>query len=269
MKGSTTFAGREDLEERYAWPKFRQWLKRGGWNYKRFRYPKDITDTEIDVLQISEEDKIKLKQMLKTIDFDHDGMINRGLDTWFFDLKYKNKSKYKTLVNEDSYKAYFELSRALDIPFILVVYVHEEDKLYFHRVRDPKLEPKPRRFWDKKPAERGGQKWVYDMPESEYWLVTGFSVPWKVPKNSLVEYYIWAMKVQEAYESWLKGEKYVPKPNEYYRNIILKKLEDGMPKAWLTNPLYKLRQIKMAKERKRSKKRIENVMVSMKKKSCN
>ena len=180
--------------------------------------------------------------MLASIDFDHDGMMNRGIDTWFFDLKYKSKSHFKTWVNEDSYKAYFELSK-IGIPFIIVAYVRSEGNLYFHRVRDPELEPKPRRFWDNRSRRSGGQKWVYEMPESEYQLITGFEVPWEPPKNSLTRYYTWAMRVEEAYQAWLKGEKYSPKPKEHYRNIVLKKMEKEIPKAWITNPLKKWRML--------------------------
>jgi len=237
----STFKERESKEDRYAWTKFKQWLDKGEWKVKRFRYAKEISSLDINRLSLPEDQKIFFKGLLKSIDFDHDGIMSRGPETWFFDLKYKSKPSSKTLVNEDDYKSYYELSEACGVPFIIVAYVHFNedgtlhDKLYFHRVRDPETEPKPRRFWDKRPAEWGGQKWVYEMPETEYCLITGFDVPFERPKT-LLDYYVFCRKIDEAYKAWRDGRSFTPRPDKMYREEILREMEQGYPGTWGKEP---------------------------------
>jgi len=227
----STFKERESKEDRYAWTKFKQWLDKGKWKYKRFRYAKEISAMDISKLSMSDDQEIFLKKLLKTIDFDHDGIMTRGPETWFFDLKYKGNLRFKTWINEDDYKKYYALSEESGAPFLIIAYVHYEDKLYFHRVRGPDAEPKPKRFWDDKPAEWGGQKWVYEMPENEYIPITGFNVPFEVPKT-LIDYYILCLKIEEEYRAWRAKKPFKPRPNEEYRLEILRRLEKGYPEPW-------------------------------------
>jgi len=226
----STFSERES-KENTARKKFEKWLERGGWDYRHFRYPEELTNITIH--------DIKLKKALKKVNFDHDGiMARKGIDVWLFDLKYKSKSHSKTWVNEDDYRAYYELSKI--IGFILVAYVKEEDALYFHKVRNPDEEPKPKRRWDDRPAELGGQKWVLIFPEEEYTKVSDFDIPEhlkKIPENT-VDYLAWSSKIQDIYN------KKKVKPNEYYKQKAIEELKSGMPKPWLTNPLWKIKKKK-------------------------
>lgn len=245
----STFAERESKEDTYAWTKFESWLKKGEWKYKRFRYAKDLSEIDIDRLQMPNDQKIFFKRLLKAIDFDHDGIMSRGfpshnVETWFFDLKYKEKEitrtgLTKTWVNQKDYDSYYKLSIESGVPFIIVAYVHENDSLYFHRVRNSRKEPKPYKFWDNRPAKYGGQKWVYEMPEEEYHLITGFDVPFEIPK-SLIDYYILCRKIEEAYRAWRSGKSLSSRPDSEYKAEILKEMETTNPQPWgLTklNPL--------------------------------
>jgi len=219
-----TFKEKEELEDKYAFPKFEQWLKKGKWGYRRFRYAKDITSIDIDKLPLSKQSKIHFKKILGRIDFDHDGIINRDSETWFFDLKYKKKKCWMTWVNQNSYQKYYELTEKTNIPFILVVYVHEEDKLYFHRVRNPNLEPKPKKHYSQKDS-----KHVYIMPQDEYFPITGFNVPWKPPK-SVVDYHIQCLKIEELYTAWKENRK--PRFHKDYASEVIEMLKQGHPQLW-------------------------------------
>jgi len=202
----------------------------------------------------------QIKKALKKVDFKHDGIMARPypepIETYLFDLKYKKEDFYKNHVNVDDYEAYFSLRRI--IPFLIVVYVIENDSLYFHRVRDPQKAPKPYKYWDNRPAKYGGQKYVYQMPEEEYCLISGFDIPFEPPKSWL-DYYAKCRMVNEQFIAWKEEKSFTPRSYEEYIIEIMKELKEGFPRLW-ANPQLSPQDIPKAiteeiEERKKKEKR--------------
>ncbi len=226
----STFKAREEKEE-IAEAKFNQWLKKGNWVYHHFRYPKDLT-----LIEISDPE---IKKALKKVDFNHDGIMSRRvpqlLEAYLFDLKYKSKAVNRNLVNVKDYDAYYTLSQV--VPFLIVAYTQENDNLYFHRVRNPQKIPKPTVYYDDRPAEYGGEKWVYQIPEEEYCLISGFDIPFKTPK-SMIDYIATCRQINAQFIAWENKTAFTPRPLEEYRREIMEEWqEDRTSELWGLNTL--------------------------------
>lgn len=219
IKKMSTFSERESLED-IAWTAFEKWLDKGHWNYKRFKYPKDITNIDFSGYEASLQRK--LKSAMKEIDFDHDGMMHRGPDCYLFDLKYKSKMGYLGVVNVDSYDAYWDLHRILDMSFIVVFYIRSTNKLFFHPVENP--EPFNKEDW---------HPWVYRVPLDRI-VEIDTSLKWDDPR-SLIEYYIETRT--------LEGHKTTKE------DVIKEMSERVHVKPWIGKvPLAKIRQVDLARK---------------------
>lgn len=222
----STFADRESLEDK-AWHAFNKWLNKGHWHYKRFRYPKDITDMDFSGFEPSLQHKIK--SALKKIDFEHDGIMHRGPEHYFFDLKFKSGMGSLGVVNIASYDAYWELQNRVELAFIVVFYIHSTNKLFFHMVENPenfKKEDWSPRVYRVNMNHKGAS--LDTIVEID------MSLKWKEPK-SLIEYYIEART--------LEGHKTTKK------DIIKEMSEKVYVDPWSLNvPLAKIKSVDHAIE---------------------
>lgn len=209
----------ESLEDRYAWPRFKEWLDKGNWKYNRFRYPEQMTKINIDALPLPDQVKINLKEALASINFEHDGNMSRGPESWYFDLKYESR-KYN-MVNVKNYDAYYGLS--LVMPYLIAFYRANEDQLYFHAVRAPEAEPKFKKDYRGRP---GAKNWVYIIPDSEVIRVPD-DIPWTNP-DSLVDYCAQVKAIESGEPS--KPEKYKDQVIDEMKHRLKVKLWD-VPKA--------------------------------------
>ena len=216
------FAEKEDLEYRYAWHKFKEWLEKGQWNYRYGRYPLELTNIDFKDPEIPRDLIWMLRMGLNKLPWKFDGIMDRAGDTWIWDLKYKRKARFKTWVDKASYRDYYRTTTELGIPFIIAAYVHEEDSLYFHRIRDPESKPSPIEFRDRKGVP------VYEFPEAEYLLITGFDVPYEAPKTE-VEKHAWSRKVEDLYTAFIENR---PPPENNYNEQILKDMNETIIVDW-------------------------------------
>jgi len=249
--------GEQEEKEEIAWQKFKEWLDHGGWKYKRFRYSKKLSKIDFRDLGLTERQNIELKKAIGEIDFDHDGIMSRGPETWLFDLKYKTDFVYRTWVNQNSYDAYWTLKKECGVNFLIVAYVHNEDELYFHGVRDPSEDPIPKRQWSYK-----DKKWVYIMPEREYLLITGFNAPFEFNHPSEIGYHVVARLTSIKYLKEILGLPIKEKTMEEVRREVIEDMETDYPKPWqilrehlkIENPLKKVAEPKEELKKKKKAK---------------
>lgn len=169
------------------------WFEAGHWTVIDFTQPKSAL-YQIPA-GISEEERFKIKSLLKSLKFPHDLDITRGTITWMADYKFKVKTNRGIWIKTKDYDKYY----ALNAPFLILIWCDDREARYIHTIRD---DPSKYRF-----VEYGGVGY-YDIEED----CVEVKHPDVILENPIperfYEYIAWLKKLSEY---GLKGEQPPPK----------------------------------------------------------